>query len=369
MSRHPLLDEQISRHLGDGLGQLSHQTVQELLDTIDAIYKRSDLEHRAIEETLLNLTHELNDSNDHMSLELEVRLKTEQALQQEKAEQAELIRKLEEAHHQLLQSEKMASIGQLAAGVAHEINNPIGFVNSNLSALRGYLADLLRVIDAYESEETALSPDVRQRLVGLRESLDLDYLRDDALALLDESTDGVRRVRQIVQDLKDFSHVDDAQWIWADLRKGLDSTLNIVNNEIKYVADVVKEYDDIPDIECLPSQLNQVFLNMFVNACHAISGKRGTITVRTGRLGDEGIFVEIADDGSGMDPQILNRIFDPFFTTKPVGQGTGLGLSLSYGIVKKHGGRIDVASEIGQGTTFRVVLPIRPPQEAQATHD
>ena len=162
-----------------------------------------------------------------------------------------------------------------------------------------------------------------------------------------------------MQDLKDFSHVDQAEWQWVDLHKGIDSTLNVVNNEIKYKAEVVKEYGDIPQVECLASQLNQVFMNMLVNASHAIGeGGHGRITIRTG-LKDEMVWVEFADTGKGIAPENLTRIFDPFFTTKPVGKGTGLGLSLSYGIVDKHHGRIEVESEVGKGTTFRIWIPVR----------
>ena len=173
-----------------------------------------------------------------------------------------------------------------------------------------------------------------------------------------ESRDGITRVKKIVQDLKDFSHVDaQDEWQWADLHKGLDSTLNIVWNEIKYHAEVIKEYGEIPEVECFPSQLNQVFMNLLVNAAHAITDK-GIITIRTGRQGEE-VFIRIADTGKGIPEENLKRVFDPFFTTKPVGKGTGLGLSLSYGIMQKHNGRIEVQSEVGKGATFTLWLPIK----------
>ena len=275
--------------------------------------------------------------------------------------------KLEEAHNQLLQSEKMASIGQLAAGVAHEINNPIGYVYSNLGTLEKYVQDTFGMIDLYEQAEGAIADEaVRTRLKAAREKLDIEFLKEDLRALMSESKDGITRVKQIVQNLKDFSHVDTSdEWHFADLRNGLDSTLSIVNNEIKYKANVVKEYGDIPEVECLPSQLNQVFMNLLVNAAHAIE-ERGTITIRTGtiRTGQQGeeVWVEVADTGKGIAPEHLKKIFDPFFTTKPIGKGTGLGLSLSYGIIQKHHGRIEVQSEIGKGTTFRVWLPVKQPQ-------
>jgi hemerythrin-like metal-binding protein/PAS domain S-box-containing protein len=272
----------------------------------------------------------------------------------EKAEQQTLIKKLEEAHNQLLQSEKMASIGQLAAGVAHEINNPIGYVNSNLGTLGKYVQDLLRMLTAYEGETAANAAPAIQ---ALRREVDIDFLREDTGNLLAESLEGVERVKRIVQDLKDFSHVDEAEWQWANLNRGLDSTLNVAQNEIKYKAEVVKDYGEIPDIHCLPQQLNQVFMNVLVNAAQAMDA-RGSISVRT-RLEDGEVCVTIADTGKGIAPEVLTRIFDPFFTTKPVGKGTGLGLSIAYGIVNKHQGRIEVESALGKGTTFRIRLPLQ----------
>jgi signal transduction histidine kinase len=191
----------------------------------------------------------------------------------------------------------------------------------------------------------------------LREKLDLDFLREDISALMSESGHGIARVKKIVQDLKDFSHTDEnEEWQWTDLHQCLESTLNVVWNEIKYKAEVIRQYGELPQVECLPFQLNQVFMNLLVNAAHAIE-ERGIIFLRSGTLGG-GVWIEISDSGSGIPPENLNRIFDPFFTTKPVGKGTGLGLSLSWGIVEKHGGRINVASEPGTGTTFRLWLPV-----------
>ncbi|KQP18495.1 ATPase [Pseudorhodoferax sp. Leaf267] len=267
---------------------------------------------------------------------------------------------LRNAQAQLLQSERLASIGQLAAGVAHEINNPIGYVFSNFGTLEGYLARLVEMLEAYEQAEPALAgSDIAVRLAALRGRVELDYLKQDIPLLMAESKEGLSRVRKIVQDLKDFSRVDTQQeWVWASLHQGIDSTLNIVANEIKYRADVRREYGDLPDIECLPSELNQVFMNLLVNAAHAIGPERGLIVVRSGDAGSE-VWVEVEDNGSGIAPEQLARIFDPFFTTKPVGRGTGLGLSLAYGIVHKHHGRIDVRSEPGRGSCFRVTLPVR----------
>jgi two-component system NtrC family sensor kinase len=279
------------------------------------------------------------------------------ALTREREEQRGLIRKLEEAHNQLLQSEKLASIGQLAAGVAHEINNPIGFVSSNLGTLKAYVEDLLAVLDAHLAVEEELSPGARERLGALRQRVDIDYLRRDIADLIGESIDGTQRVRKIVQDLRDFSRSGDAEWQLVDIHAGLESTLNVVWNELKYKAEVVRDFGQLPEIECLPSQLNQVFLNLLVNAAQSIA-EHGRITIRTRCLG-EFVSITVADTGSGIAPEIRDRIFDPFFTTKPVGKGTGLGLSVTYGIVDHHGGRIEVASEPGRGSEFTVYLPLR----------
>jgi signal transduction histidine kinase len=256
---------------------------------------------------------------------------------------------------QLLQSEKLASIGQLAAGVAHEINNPVGFVNSNLGTLQQYVTDLLSLLSAYEKCEREMSADRSAAVAELKQKIDLVFLREDINNLLAESMDGMQRVKRIVQDLKDFSHQDVSEKQSANLERGLDSTLNIIWNELKYKAEVTKEYGNIPEIECLPAQLNQVFMNLLMNAVQAIKDY-GKITIRTGQQ-DEQVWVEVEDTGTGIQPEHLEHIFDPFFTTKPVGSGTGLGLALSYGIVKNHGGRIEVKSEPGKGSVFKVVLP------------
>ena len=272
-----------------------------------------------------------------------------------------------EAQSQLLQSEKMASIGQLAAGVAHEINNPIGFVNANLSSLRRYVSGMLALLQAYVAREDGTAAQDPE-LLQLKKSADLDYMAEDLPLLLTESEEGLSRVKKIVQDLKDFSRVDHADWQMADLNAGLDSTLNMVMNEVKYKAELRREYGSMPPVRCLAGQLNQVFMNLIVNAAHAIP-TRGVITLRTGvapRDGEDWAWVEVQDDGHGMSAEVQRRIFEPFYTTKPVGQGTGLGLSLSFSIVKKHGGHIELESAPGQGARFRVWVPVAGPRSGAA---
>ena len=287
----------------------------------------------------------------------------ERRVQQELAENYQRIKltntRLEEAQNQLLQAEKMASIGQLAAGVAHEINNPIGFVSSNLGTLRGYVEPMFGLLDAMQSASAALPEAVGAALRELDRRIDLAFVKEDLPQLLDESDDGLVRVKKIVQDLKDFSRVDHAEWQDADLNAGLDSTLNVVMNEVKYKAEVRKDYGPLPPVRCIAAQLNQVFMNLIVNAAHAIP-QRGEIRLTTRAEGDW-VWVQVEDTGVGMSEEVRRRIFEPFFTTKPVGKGTGLGLSLSYSIVQKHAGRIEVESAPGQRTRFRVWVPIKPP--------
>ncbi len=272
---------------------------------------------------------------------------------------------LEEAQDQVIQAEKLASIGQIAAGVAHEINNPVGFVLSNLGTLESYVATLFALTDACVAATRALPvpeplPDALAHARAVREATDVEFLRTDIAALVAESRDGLARVKGIVQDLKSFSRgSSDESWEFQDVRAALESTLNIVRNELKYKAQIETRYGDLPEIECLPSRLNQVFLNLLVNAGQAIDGK-GAIVIATGTLNDEA-WISVEDTGCGIPKEHLNRIFEPFFTTKPVGQGTGLGLSVSYSIVRRHGGRIEVDSEVGRGTRFTIFLPLRQP--------
>lgn len=261
------------------------------------------------------------------------------------------------AQVQAVQQEKLASVGQLAAGVAHEINNPMGFISSNLSSLAKY-------INKIKAFEQALNEEVRNygnpalinEMENLKKTMKIDFIMEDMGSLLEESQEGAERVRRIVQDLKNFSHVDEAQCKSVNINENLDSTLNMLRNEIKYVAVLHKEYGEIAPVCCLPQQLNQVFMNLLVNAIHALEG-HGAITVRTWQEGQT-VHVAISDTGKGIPEENLNKIFDPFFTTKEVGKGTGLGLSICYDIVKKHGGEITVQSEVGAGTTFTVRLPV-----------
>jgi two-component system NtrC family sensor kinase len=335
------------------------------IETLEDITERKEAEkalrmaHNNLEILVKKRTNQLAEVNRKLESDIREREKIESELIRRNNELTELNSKLSKAQEQLVQSEKLASIGQLAAGVAHEINNPIGYIFSNFTTLESYIHSLFDMISAYEKVEQNLEMQTLAEIKNTKEKIELDYLKEDIPDLLQQSKEGIGRVRKIVQDLKDFSRVDSNQeWHWSNLHQGINSTLNVVNNEIKYKADVIKDYGDIPDVECLSSQINQVIMNLAVNAAHAIGPERGTIIVRT-RHDASNVIIEVEDNGSGIPKDIIGRIFDPFFTTKPIGKGTGLGLSLSYGIIKKHNGHIEVFSELGKGTRFHISLPIK----------
>jgi signal transduction histidine kinase len=277
------------------------------------------------------------------------------------------LKRLEDTQTQMLQSEKMASIGQLAAGVAHEINNPTGFVSSNLKTLADYQEDISELIEKYHDLITKLDDEQQQgtlsepilaaadKLKQFEKDIDVEFLMEDILDLIGDCREGTDRIKKIVIDLKDFAHPGDEKAQLSDINVGLESTLNVVNNEIKYKATVHKDFGDIPTVKVIPQQLNQVFMNILVNAAQAIE-KKGDIHIKT-RAVEQNVEITISDSGCGIAPDDLTKIFDPFFTTKDVGKGTGLGMNIAYNIVKKHNGTIEVESEPGKGTTFTICLP------------
>lgn len=300
-----------------------------------------------------------------------------QKLQQEVAERqaaeqraTQSVLELEKAHEllkqnqgQLVQQAKMASLGQISAGVAHEINNPVGFIMSNMGTLKEYMTLFNTLFTQYQQLEDALESRQQQevdrlttQIRQLREKEDLQFILDDMNNLVAETQDGANRVRDIVKDLKTFARVDEADIKTADLNEGIESTLRVIWNELKYNCTVEKHYGDLPTIRCYPGQLNQVFMNILVNASHAI-GEKGTVTIET-LADDKAITLRFSDTGAGIAKENLEKLFDPFFTTKAVGKGTGLGLSIAFGIIKNHGGSIDVQSELGKGTTFTITLPL-----------
>ncbi|MGE0484016.1 MAG: ATP-binding protein [Gammaproteobacteria bacterium] len=284
------------------------------------------------------------------------------------------ISRLEQANHdlraakdQLVQSEKLSSIGQLAAGIAHEINNPIGFVMSNVNSLRDYLQTLVDMVGCYRSFSEAVGTGDDNRAAAamdvIREkssSEDLEFVMEDAADIIEESVQGMLRVKDIVEGLKTFARTDGSTLAEADINHVIDVSLKMVWNELKYTCEIDKDFGELPFVVCNAGKLGQVFTNLFVNASHAI-GEQGRIAISTRREGD-GVRIVVRDNGHGIPADKVKEIFNPFFTTKPVGQGTGLGLSVSYGIIQEHGGTIEVDSEIGVGTAFTITLPGEPPK-------
>lgn len=264
--------------------------------------------------------------------------------------------KLDEATKRLVQSEKLASLGELAAGVAHEINNPVGYVSSNLTTLQKYLTVYEKVLDAPEADTAEMT--------ALKKKLNYGFIREDLQNLVHETQEGVGRVKAIIQDLKDYARTNVAShYVASDIQVGLKSTLNIARNQLKNRADVRLTLSNLPLVECTPSQIDQVFLNLIVNAAQAMpEGKMGLIDIRTNH-DDKQVWIEVQDNGPGIPPEILKKIFDPFFTTKDPGTGTGLGLSVSTNIIQQHGGTLAVESTVGVGTTFKITLPIKRPAQ------
>ncbi|MCB9854084.1 MAG: response regulator [Phycisphaerales bacterium] len=278
------------------------------------------------------------------------------------AREQEMTTRIQEQQSQLLAADKMAAIGKLAAGMAHEINNPIGFVSSNLNSLVRYIADMKLVLSAYDGVVRACLQDERlahqiEPARRMYQEKDIDFIVDDVDELLRDSIEGTERVRKIVADMRAFSHVDGPGEVEAIVNDILDRSLTVAWNELKHKAEVVKEYGDMPPVRCDGAKIGQVFLNLLINAGQAIP-EHGTITLRTGYDGRV-VWVEIQDTGTGISEENLPKIFDPFFTTKDVGEGTGLGLHLSLGIVHAHGGQLTASSIDGNGAIMRVELPTR----------
>ncbi|MBZ4203277.1 MAG: PAS domain-containing protein [Methylovulum sp.] len=310
------------------------QANQQLQQTNHQLNQAITRQEHALQATLTRL-----ENNEELQLQLDLQLKEAQSL--------------------LLQAGKMASIGQLVAGVAHEINNPLGYINSNLASLKEYIESMTPLFALVDNLLEALPsnhPAVNAYQQFAKE-INLTYIREDVEDLVRESIEGAIRTKKIVQDLRDFSHYEQPEWALFDIEAGLDASLNIANNELKYKAAIFKQYAGLEPLLCLGSQLNQVFLNLLINAAQAIEEK-GDIYLRTGRLLADWVWIEIEDTGVGIPEEIQKKIFEPFFTTKPMGKGTGLGLSLSMHIVQLHQGRIEVMSTVHKGTRFRVYLPI-----------
>ncbi len=286
------------------------------------------------------------------------------------ARNEELIRgkqQLQRLQAQIVQNEKMASIGQLAAGIAHELNNPVGFLYGNLDLLGTCVNDLARVVRFYEHVE--LPPEIAQAADSFKEQIGYARTVSDLDSIIADCREGAERVRDIVQNLRTFSRLDEAELKPTDIHEGIESTLRILSRYFSVgTIELVRDFGDLPAIEAYSAKLNQVWMNLLVNAAQAVGSNPGTVTIST-RATDDKVYVAISDTGCGIDPAVAGRIFDPFFTTNSVGEGTGLGLSISFGIIEDHGGTIKVESKPGVGTTFTVELLQRLLQKRDANSD
>jgi signal transduction histidine kinase len=278
----------------------------------------------------------------------------------------ETLLELQRTQAQMIHTEKMSGLGQMVAGVAHEINNPVSFVYSNLKPAREYARDFIELLELYQQEYSQPLPQIKDKI----EEIELDFIKEDFMKLLDSMEVGTERIYKIVLSLRNFSRLDEAEFKKVDIHDGIDSTLMILGNQLKATSEyseiqVIKEYGDIPDVECYPSQLNQVFMNIIANAIDAFRVKANSLENNSNQIiisthqADNFVKIIIADNGCGMPSEIHSKVFDPFFTTKQVGKGAGLGLSISYEIITdKHGGKLSFYSVPMKGTKFAIEIPV-----------
>jgi len=333
--------------MASGINQPQRALDAMRLGAFDYLIKPCDL--YVLELTVERALERRNLLRNARQYKLDLELRNSE-LAQEKA-------KLERLQAQIIHSEKMASLGQLAAGIAHELNNPVGFIYGNMDILSQCVGGLTELLDYYDKAE--LSGSVASGAVRIKERIEYSATLEDLDSIIKDCHEGAQRIRDIVQNLRTFSRLDEAEFKESDIHEGIDSTIRLLSRY--YSSDnirLIRNYGELPPVDAFAGQLNQVWMNLLVNAAQALSAKGGEVRIST-LVEEESVTIAIADTGGGIQPENLNRIFEPFYTTKPVGEGTGLGLSISFGIVERHGGTIAVDTRLHEGTTFTVTLPIR----------
>ena len=344
--------------LSAGLCRRILKPIKMLIRTTGA-FAEGDLSDR-MERTKYVEFNELVDSYNGMADSIQTLYSSMEHKVGERTQQLkEAIKELQDTQAMMVHSEKMKSLGELVAGIMHEINNPVNFIYGNLSHLKNYSEDLIAIIDKFAEFEADLSEEHKAEYQKTIKDLDYDFIKSDMPDLIKSCHEGAERTKNIILNLKDFSRMEEFAITNVDLPKEIDSTLNILNNKFKRNITVHKDYhEDVPKIEAYGGQLNQVFMNILDNAAFAVSGKEHGDVWITISKDNKNAYVKIKDNGKGMNEETKQKIFNPFFTTKPVGQGTGLGLSISYKVIKNHHGNIDVISKEGEGTTFVITLPL-----------
>ncbi|MBE9005785.1 HAMP domain-containing protein [Fortiea sp. LEGE XX443] len=332
----------------DEVGTLA-SSLNQLVEWVGDYTQELELARQTLEQRVEERTQELELARQTL----------EQRVEERTQELQKILQDLKETQGQLIQTEKMSSLGQMVAGIAHEINNPVNFIYGNIQCADEYIKDLLQLVDLYQQQYPEPSCIIAEKI----EDIDLTFISQDLSNLLSSMKMGAQRIREIVLSLRNFSRLDEADMKEVDIHEGIDNTLLILNHKIKSEINIIKNYHDLPLIECYPAQLNQVFMNILSNAIDALTEKdsntKKQIIIDTLKINNNCIKVSIKDNGHGIPLAIKHKLFDPFFTTKPVGKGTGLGLSICYQIVEKHQGKIEVISEVGEGTEFAIALPIK----------